>query len=142
MTLFNIRQIHWNQGNNPCALIRKQVFVEEQQVPETLEWDEHDVLSRHFLAETNDGLAVGCARLLPDGHIGRMAVLPLWRGKGIGSLLLQALEAQAKQLGFSKTQLSAQTHAIGFYQRQGYAIVSETYMDAGIPHQTMEKQLP
>ena len=74
--------------------VRIAVFVIEQNIPEELEWDEHDVTSVHVLAEDAAGTPVGCGRLLPDGHIGRMAVLPGWRGHGVGAALLQSLEAE------------------------------------------------
>jgi hypothetical protein len=121
-------------------LIRSEVFICEQHVPESLEWDEFDSVAVHFLA-TKDGQAIGCVRLLPTGHVGRMAVLPQWRRKGIGRQLLDACEDRARQLQLDQIRLSAQVSAIPFYTAAGYALSSGTYMDAGIPHRDMYKDL-
>lgn len=90
----------WARDAARLAAIRRTVFIDGQGVPEALEWDADDAASVHFLALLDDGTAVGCARLLPDGHAGRMAVLPAWRGQGVGRALLDAVirEAQARGL--------------------------------------------
>jgi predicted GNAT family N-acyltransferase len=121
-------------------MIRKQVFIEEQQVPAILEWDTLDAVAMHLLG-TVDGQPVACARVLNDGHIGRMAVLPEWRGQGIGeALLLQAIQ-ECQQLEVTHARLSAQTHAIGFYARAGFVVSSEPYLDANILHVDMQLEL-
>lgn len=123
-----------------CRLIRKRVFIEEQQVPVALEWDAADSTATHLLASI-EGHSVACARVLVDGHIGRMAVLPEWRGQGIGAaLLLQAIQ-ECQQSGRMHARLSAQTHAIGFYMRAGFVVSSEPYLDANIMHVDMELEL-
>lgn len=123
-----------------CRRIRQQVFIEEQQVPEALEWDAADASATHLLACVQ-GQAVGCARVLPDSHIGRMAVLAAWRGRGIGeALLMQAIQYCQLQ-GAQYARLSAQTHAIGFYTQAGFTVCSTPYMDAGIPHVDMQLEL-
>jgi predicted GNAT family N-acyltransferase len=83
------------------------------------------------------GAAVATGRLLPDGHIGRMAVLREARSRGAGSLVLRALMAAARERGHAEVVLSAQTHAIGFYERHGYLAEGEEYDDCGIPHVDM-----
>jgi predicted GNAT family N-acyltransferase len=121
--------------------IRHAVFVEEQDVPADIEIDEHDPLSVHAVAFDEAGAALGTGRLLPDGRIGRMAVLPAARGGGVGSALLTALMAEARRRGHARAVLSAQTHAVPFYAQHGYAVCSGEYIDAGIPHVDMERTL-
>ncbi|HSI45054.1 MAG TPA: GNAT family N-acetyltransferase [Methylophilus sp.] len=123
-----------------CRLIRQRVFIDEQQVPVALEWDASDSTAMHLLASV-EGQSVACARVLVDGHIGRMAVLPEWRGHGIGeALLLQAIQ-ECQQLGVTHARLSAQTHAIDFYTRAGFVVSSEPYLDANIMHVDMLLEL-
>lgn len=118
--------------------VRFQVFVDEQGVPSDMELDEFDALSWHAAALL-DGKVVGAGRLLPDGHIGRMAVLAEWRGRGIGQALLRALMAEAGRRGMHRLALSAQTHAVGFYARFGFVPQGAEYEEAGLPHQAMER---
>jgi predicted GNAT family N-acyltransferase len=137
-----IREADWAdpQDQKPLKMIRHEVFIEEQGVPESLEWDQLDADSQHFLAYQQEQ-PIGCVRLLPTGHIGRMAVLAPWRRKGVASALLEACEVRAMAKGFQETRLSAQTQAIAFYEKAGYRIISDSYLDAGIPHQDMIKIL-
>jgi predicted GNAT family N-acyltransferase len=133
---FDIRHPCWPE----CRLIRQRVFIDEQKVPAELEWDAADEVAIHLLARLNDQSAA-CARMLPDGHIGRMAVLPEWRRQGIGeALLLQAIQV-CHELGVTHARLSAQTHAIGFYQQAGFEVCSEPYLDANILHVDMQLEL-
>ena len=123
-----------------CREIRQRVFVDEQQVPVSLEWDAADATAVHLLAEWQ-GQAVGCARVLPDGYIGRMAVLPEWRGQGIGEALLMQAIQWCQQMDVTHARLSAQTHAIGFYAQAGFEVCSEPYDDANILHVDMALML-
>jgi predicted GNAT family N-acyltransferase len=127
----------WAAARPRAAPIRHAVFVEEQKVPADAEIDDHDPHCVHALAFGADGRALGTGRLLPDGHIGRMAVLKEARALGIGSALLTALMAEARRRGHARAALSAQTHAIAFYRRHGYEVVSGEYLDCGIPHVDM-----
>ena len=102
-----------------AAPIRFAVFVEEQGVPREIELDEMDAACIHALAYL-DGKAIGTGRLLPDGHIGRMAVLKEWRGHGVGSRILNALVEQARRRGDREVALSAQVHALAFYRAHGF----------------------
>jgi predicted GNAT family N-acyltransferase len=136
-----VRRVRWSEAHDKLRAIRINVFVREQRVPEELEWDGLDEGCLHVLAETAGGEAVGTGRLLPDGHIGRMAVLAPWRGRGVGRMLLAELTAAAGECGHAAIELSAQTHAIGFYRRFGFEVVSGEYLDAGIPHRTMRLSL-
>ncbi|WP_284041408.1 GNAT family N-acetyltransferase [Vreelandella olivaria] len=117
-------------------MIRRIVFIEEQRVPQEEEWDGHDSESIHLIA-TLGSEPVGTARLLPDGHIGRVAVLANARGTGIGYQLMEAAIHTARQAGHAKAELSAQVHALPFYERLGFEAHGKVFMDAGIPHREM-----
>jgi predicted GNAT family N-acyltransferase len=132
----------WQKAREEATRIRFVVFVEEQRVPSEIEMDEHDPQCVHAIAYAEDGLAVGTGRLLPDAHIGRMAVLKEWRRKGVGAAILVALVAEARRRGDAEVALSAQTHALDFYRRHGFDAEGEIYEEAGIPHQAMRKSLP
>ncbi len=133
-----LRLGNWAELGAEAGPIRFEVFVEEQKVPAEMELDELDALSCHALALA-DGQPVGTGRLLPDGHIGRMAVLAGWRGRGVGAALLQALIDEAGRRGVARLVLSAQTHALGFYARFGFVPEGEVYEEAGLPHQVMTR---
>lgn len=124
--------------------VRQQVFIEEQRVPVALEWDGRDAAAMHVVARHADGTVVATARLLadsPQGHIGRMAVLPAWRRQGIGSAMLQALLDLAREQGLQRVILHAQIRALQFYRRHGFEPEGEQFMDAGIPHRRMQRIL-
>lgn len=127
----------WDSLREHAQALRIEVFVVEQGVPVELEWDEGDEVSTHAVAYDEDGQAVGTGRLLPDGHIGRMAVRKSARGKGIGAQVLRALLDEAKRLGYQELVLHAQTHAVDFYTRYGFRLRGEEFMEAGIPHRMM-----
>lgn len=127
----------WQAMRERAVPVRYAVFVEEQRVPPEIELDEFDPLSLHALAVDGQGRVVGTGRLLPDGHIGRMAVLREARGSGVGSALLQSLMRAARARGDREIALSAQTHAIPFYERFGFSAEGGEYDDAGIPHRRM-----
>ncbi len=127
----------WQSLRRWAEPLRFAVFVEEQNVPADIELDSFDALSVHAVAFAPDGEALGTGRLLPDGHIGRMAVAKPARGHGIGSALLETLMDEARRCGHTHAVLSAQTHAVAFYGKHGYTRVGDVYDDAGIPHVTM-----
>lgn len=134
---WTVREAGWDADHHALHAIRKTVFVEEQQVPEELEWDEMDTYCRHVLACAPDGSPIGTGRLLPDGRIGRMAVLKPWRGRGVGGAILTYLLTLARRDGFASVELHAQTHALGFYARHGFTPRGDEFMEAGIPHRVM-----
>ena len=137
---FKIKTATWPDDMAALKAIRFEVFVEEQKVPADEEIDAHDPLSLHAIAWSN-GRAAACGRLLPDGHVGRMAVLKPFRGFGVGGLVLQHLIERARQRGDREVVLSAQTHAIGFYEKFGFAVEGSVYLDCNIPHRDMRKIL-
>lgn len=121
--------------------VREQVFMREQGVPEELEWDGEDAHAIHVIARNDDGEVIGTGRLLRNGHLGRLAVLPPWRGQGVGSALLQALLEAARGLGLKQVYLHAQLQALGFYARHGFKATGNVFPDAGIPHRSMRRPL-
>ena len=139
--MIRIELMDWDEARGEARSIRLAVFVEEQSVPVEIEWDEHDAASVHALAYSPAGEAVATGRLLPDGHIGRMAVLKAWRGKGVGGAILERLIAAARERGDREIELFAQTHAIPFYRRYGFTESGEVFEEAGIPHQAMRRTL-
>jgi predicted GNAT family N-acyltransferase len=136
---FSICLCNWDEARAEARRIRALVFVREQGVPLELEWDGQDPDCEHALAYAADGAAVGTGRLLPNGHIGRMAVLKEWRGKGVGALLLQALIEHARQRRHASVRLNAQTYAAGFYRHYGFEVSGPEFMEAGIPHVPMQR---
>ncbi|MBV6447723.1 GNAT family N-acetyltransferase [Nitrosomonas sp.] len=132
-----IQVVSWEEAEPALRAIRTIVFIHEQQVPEAMEWDEFDAISVHLLACDAAGQPVGTARLLPDGHIGRMAVLKEWRGQGFGSAMLRKLLQELTRRHQQKAQLNAQTNAVPFYEKFGFQVLGEEFMEAGIPHVKM-----
>ena len=137
---FKIKTATWPDDMATLKAIRFEVFVEEQKVPAEEEVDINDPVSIHAIAWSN-GKAAACGRLLPDGHIGRMAVLKPFRGLGVGALVLQHLTERARQRGDREVVLSAQTHAMGFYEKFGFVVEGGEYLDCNIPHRDMRKIL-
>ncbi|MFJ6795773.1 GNAT family N-acetyltransferase [Streptomyces sp. NPDC091268] len=137
-----------------CFAVRTEVFVVEQSVPESIEYDAYDAGAVHVLALGADGEPLGTGRLLHGaaavgktgdpavGSLGRLAVRKAARGLGVGIALVRAIEAQAAALGLRAVDLGAQTHALGFYERLGYEAYGPEFQDAGIPHRAMRRSLP
>lgn len=135
---FVIEVVHWDTHADLLKMVREKVFIQEQHVPVALEWDGMDVTATHLLALNLAGEAIGCARLVGDGSIGRMAVLKPWRGLGVGRALLKKAVSMYRESGAAKITLSAQVHAIPFYEKSGFVCCSEPYPDAGILHIDMQ----
>ena len=134
-----IEIVDWEAAQQRVMPLRMQVFVVEQGVPAEIELDEFDPLSRHAVATDTRGEVVGTGRLLPDGHIGRMAVASAWRGRGVGGSVLEALATEAARRGLPQVVLNAQVQALVFYRRHGFVEEGEVFMEAGIPHQAMRR---
>lgn len=131
-----IRAADWSGDKAALADVRRRVFIEEQAVPEDLEWDGEDAGAQHWLALIDDA-SVGTVRMRAGGHIGRMAVLKEQRQAGIGSLLLAAAISAARAQGLDEVRLHAQVQALDFYARHGFVAEGEEFMDAGIAHLEM-----
>lgn len=137
----------WQQHQVALSDLRRQVFIEEQSVPEADEWDSLDEKATHFLVLTTTHEPIGCARLLREYtapaatqfHIGRVALLPTYRDQGIGHQLMRfILRYCHQQSPFTPVYLHAQTARQGFYERLGFIATGNPFMDAGIPHIRME----
>jgi len=141
-TGFRVEPADYTVDFKDLRAIREPVFVQEQQVPLELEWDELDPKCRHVIARDDEHRPIGTGRLTPEHKIGRMAVLREWRGRGVGEALLLALVEQARALGLPQVALHAQVDAIGFYEKFGFQPYGERFEEAGIQHQSMRLVLP
>jgi len=131
----------WEKAQPVAGPLRFAIFVGEQNVPPGIELDDLDASCLHAIAYDVDGKAIGTGRLLPDGHIGRMAVVPEWRRRGVGAEILEALIGEARKRGNKEVMLSAQLQAAEFYRGAGFAAEGKVYEEAGILHQKMRKAL-
>ena len=138
----HVIQVDWSTHQVALQKIREIVFIQEQGVPREIEWDGEDDNCDHFLAVNEAGIHIGCARLMPSGQIGRMAVLEAFRGYSHGRALLDAAIEAAAAKGFDRVHLHAQAEAIGFYEKRGFLAVGNRFMEAGIEHQEMHLNLP
>ena len=127
-----------------CFAIRRAVFIEEQNIPEAEEWDDHDATCVHFLATDTVG-PVATARLIAKGDsakIGRVAVMPRARGTGLGAAIMRAVLQEVGSAGFARAELEAQTYAIPFYERLGFVAEGPEFDDgSGILHRQMWRDL-
>lgn len=131
---FTVSLVRWQDGEPLLKSIREAVFICEQGVPAELEWDGLDEGCRHALAISHQGDAIGCGRMLANGHIGRIAVLPQWRKQKVGTAIMEALLDYARTHDYPQVDVDAQTYAVPFYQKFDFAKRGETFMDAGLPH--------
>lgn len=138
---FAVRPVNWIATRDKLRALRRAVFIEEQHVPEELEWDDADERSYHVLATSEEGEPIGTGRLKLDGQIGRMAVARSWRRRGVGAAILQVLLDLARKEGCTSVRLHAQTHALEFYSKYGFVAVGEEFDEAGIAHRLMEIRL-
>jgi predicted GNAT family N-acyltransferase len=138
---FSVARIDYARGLDALRAVREPVFVQEQQVPLALEWDDLDPHCIHVLARDAAGHPIGTGRLTPERKIGRMAVLREWRGRGVGETLLRALLDEALHHRLPEVQLHAQVSALGFYAKHGFVPFGERFMEAGIEHQSMRRVL-
>jgi predicted GNAT family N-acyltransferase len=138
---FTVHLISWHDGEPLLCSIREKVFMQEQGVPAELEWDGLDGVCHHALALSAKGDAIGCGRITPDGHIGRVAVLPDWRRQRVGSAILEMLVDYARSQHYDHVELNSQLQAIPLYMNFGFEVEGEEFMDANMPHRKMTLQL-
>lgn len=138
-----IKVVESNEEKQHAYSVRTVVFVDEQNVPPELELDEFDEQAIHLIGYENETpTAASRVRFVENyGKLERICVLKDERGKAYGSQMIKAMENIISSEGFSKAKLNAQSHALEFYQRLGYKTVSGEFIDAGIPHVTMIKEL-
>lgn len=140
MTEIMVDQVKWHEKESHLRHIRTIVFIEEQNVPVEMEWDEFDETCAHVLVNMNsDYIATG--RLLDTGQIGRMAVLKSYRNRGVGSKILERLLSIAKTMGLKTVFLNSQIDAVKFYKKFDFIEEGSIFDDAGIPHRKMKKTL-
>lgn len=142
--MFDVKLVTSDEDRERAFTLRKEVFVNEQGVPLSLELDEHDATAIHFIV--NDGEdTIATARLREVepkiGKVERVCVLSSYRGKRLGVLIMKTVEQYAKSIDFKTLKLNAQSYAAPFYEKLDYVVTSPEFMDAGIPHRAMEKAL-
>ncbi|MDI1299803.1 GNAT family N-acetyltransferase [Methylotenera sp.] len=135
-----IQQVTWQAAEYQLRAVRTPVFIEEQFVTPEFEWDEIDASAVHLLA-MYESQPIACLRIIHYEKIGRMAVMKHWRGIGVGAALLLEAIGICKKHGSQSIYLSAQTHAINFYQKAGFKQISDEYCDVDIPHVDMRLDL-
>ena len=138
---FSVSLVSWHDGEPLLKSVREAVFIREQGVPAELEWDGLDESCRHALALSHRGDAIGCGRMLADGHIGRIAVLPQWRKQKVGTAIMEALLDYARAHDYKQVDVDAQTHAMPFYRGFEFVEQGDVFMDAGLPHIKMRLKL-
>ena len=141
MQRIRIREASWPADRMALETVRCEVFVKEQNVSRSLEFDGLDAGALHWLAFTPEEEPVGTLRLLPSGQIGRAAVLRAYRGHGVGSRLLRHAIAAAVAHGWGEVWVNAQYARRGFYAPHGFIVITDIFADAGIPHQRMLRRL-
>jgi predicted GNAT family N-acyltransferase len=139
--MFRIELMDWEKARPVAGPIRFAIFVDEQNVPSGIELDDLDASCMHAVAYDPDGKAIGTGRLLPDGHIGRMAVVKDWRRRGVGDAILDALIGEARKRGHAEVVVSAQLQAAEFYRNHGFVADGKVFKEAGILHEKMTKKL-
>lgn len=138
---FTVSLVCWHDGEPLLKSVREAVFTREQAIPTELEWDEFDSSCRHALALSHQGDAIGCGRIWTNGHIGRIAVLPSWRKRKVGTAIVEALLDYAKAHDYPQVDVDAQTYAVPFYESFEFVPHGEVFMDAGLPHVKMTLSL-
>ncbi len=131
----------WEQDGAAIRAIRNRVFSLEQGISESLDFDGRDPGCAHLLASLENGEPVGTARMLPDGHVGRIAVHKSWRGQGVGTRLVERLIELAREQGLAEVYLHAQARAADFYARLGFETRGDRFMEAGMEHILMVRVL-
>jgi len=142
MNDFDIAIVSWSEKQAELTSVRRVVFIEEQNVPESIELDDRDPDCFHVLASDTKGRPVGTARMDGKGKIGRMAVLHDYRRRGIGRKMIQALMDYGKEYVITNFHLSAQITAVGFYRKMGFEPFGEEFLEAGITHINMKLKKP
>ncbi|MGP9037183.1 GNAT family N-acetyltransferase [Bacillus stercoris] len=142
----SIKRITTEADLHEALKIRRGVFIEEQHVSEADEFDEFDTLQeqcQHILVyHENQPVGTGRARVV--GHtakLERICILKHYRKYGLGKIIVSGLEEIMKEKGLTSYKLHGQTQAAGFYQKLGYQISSQEFMEDGIPHVLMTKEI-
>ncbi|WP_122035368.1 GNAT family N-acetyltransferase [Aliivibrio sp. EL58] len=137
--MFEVKNVNYT-GENEQAIreVRDIVFIQEQSIDPDIEFDGLDESAVHAIVYSN-AQPVGTGRILDDGHIGRIAILKAFRGQGLGSKIVLSLIDEATNKGYPRVYLGSQKHAIDFYTKLGFEPFGDEFMEAEIPHLSMEK---
>jgi hypothetical protein len=138
--MISIYQAFYDRDGSDIRSVRHKVFVEGQNVPEDLEIDGKDPECFHVLLTRCD-IPIGTGRMDRDGHLGRIAVLEEYRGMNFGTMIMNTLEDIALKHGILRVYLNSQKHAMPFYMKLGYEPEGDDFIEAGIEHVKMVKQL-
>lgn len=140
--MFRIELLDWEKARTTAGPIRYAIFFGEPDAPPGIELDEQDKDCVHAIAYSNaDGKPVGTGRLMPDGTIGRMAVLKDWRRLGVGAALLDALTAEARKRDYKQVMVSVPLQAADFYRSNGFVADGKVFEEAGSLYEKMRKEL-
>jgi len=142
MNDIDIAIVSWSEKQAEITSVRRAVFVEEQNVPESIDLDGSDTDFIHVLATNKNGQPVGTARINRKGRIGRMAVLKSYRRQGIGRKMIQALMDYGRKNSITDFHVSSQVTAVGFYEKMGFEPSGEEFLEAGIKHINMKLKNP
>ncbi len=138
---FTISEARFEDREAEIRGIRSAVFTEEQGIDPAIDFDGKDSNCLHVIAKNATGSTVGTARMFDDGHIGRMAVLQAYRRQGGGRAMVDALVSAAAKRGLKQVYLNAQVQVIDFYQALGFEKTGTPFMEAGIEHIRMQRQI-
>jgi len=138
--MYQVKHGCWDQLQQDAKLIRTQVFICEQGITEADEWDDQDVISQHFVIYDQDQ-PIATARLLQNHSVGRVAVVKVYRGQGLGQMIMLEIISYAQKQGLSVLTLSSQVHAISFYEKLGFTVQGNPYDECGISHIEMTMNL-
>ncbi|MDW0112691.1 MULTISPECIES: GNAT family N-acetyltransferase [Sporosarcina] len=142
--MIDVKIARSDRERDDAFYVRKKVFVDEQGVPITLEIDEYDQTANHFIVYIDENpIGAGRIREINKGiaKVERVCILQEFRGKHLGSLIMEELEKYARSENMTKIVLNAQSYAVPFYEKLGYVVTSPEFMDADIPHRAMEKEI-
>lgn len=134
---FRVESVDWKQDKHRLSKLRERVFVYEWRIPKEYEFDQHDYDSEHVLVLDEDDLEVATGRLTPQGEIGRIAVIPEFRGPEIYETLFHALLHIAKMKNLKDVSMQCALDGVQYYEKQGFKAIGAVYMDAGTPRQRM-----
>ena len=139
--LIRLVQTNWESDELAIKSVRNPVFVQEQMVPYEIDFDGNDALAIHWLAYDKDDRPIGTARVLKDGHFGRMAVIKIYRNQGIGRSIIQAAMSYANSVGMGSIYLNSQVQAKKFYEGLGFKQYGDVFLEANIKHIAMSRSL-
>ena len=134
---FKVENVDWGKEKHRLSKLRERVFVCEWRIPKECEFDQQDSAAFHVLVLDDNNLEVATGRITPSGEIGRIAVVPRYRGPEVYQALFHALLDIARQHDLENVIVQCELEGVEYYQQQGFRPVGTVYMDAGIPRQKM-----